>query len=93
MGEINNKCKLLKGCDINERICKLEKELAVLTGIKYKSIVGIWDRGTSGLTGYVPKTAVDATRIIPDKKIHKDKKKLATFLSSNWSQKEKGELG
>lgn len=55
-----------------------------------KTVIGIVDTGTTGLTGCIPQNQEEAVRILvsedPDEK-------LAYFLSSNWSKKAQDALG
>lgn len=55
-----------------------------------KSVIGIVDSGTTGLTGSIPQNQEEAVKIL----VSEDpSEKLAYFLSSNWSKKAQDALG
>lgn len=57
---------------------------------KNKTVIGIVDMGTTGLTGCIPQNQEDAVRILVSEDPNE---KLAYFLSSNWSKKAQDALG
>ena len=54
------------------------------------SLIGIEDKNTLGLTGTIPSSEVQTVEILNKED---PEERLATFLSSNWSKKEKSSLG